>query len=71
MELTKQNSNEDFVTFLNIWMEKAAQMTNGPSQEDQVRLVIGNLQPKYEDHIILQPIESFTKLYKVGLLIEE
>ena len=71
LELTKQNSNEDFVTFLNRWRGKAAQMTNRPSQEDQVRLVIHNLQPKYGDPIEFQPIDSFTKLYKVGLLIEE
>lgn len=36
LALTKQDSNEDFVTFFNRWMEKAAQMTNRPSQEDQV-----------------------------------
>ena len=46
-------------------------MTNRPSQQDQVRLVICNLQPKYGDHIKLKPIESFTKLYKVGLLTVE
>ena len=46
-------------------------MTNRPSLEDQVRLVIRNLQSRYGDHIKLQPIESFTKLYKVGMLIEE
>ena len=42
-----------------------------PSEEDQVQLVISNLQPKYGDHIKFQTIQSFTKLYKVGLLIEE
>ena len=71
LELTKQNSNEDFVTLLNRWREKATQITNRPSQEDQVRLVICNLQSMYGDHIKFQPIESFTKLYKVGLLIRE
>ena len=71
LELTNQNSNEDFVTFCNIWREKFTQMTNMPSQEDQARLVIRNLQPKYGDHINFQPIESFTNLYKVGLVIKE
>ena len=46
-------------------------MTNRPPQEDQVRMVIRNLQPKYREHIKFQYIGSFTKLYKVGLLIEE
>lgn len=47
-------------------------MTSKPTQEDQVRQWIRNLQPKYVDHIKFQPIESFTKLYdKACLLIKE
>ena len=46
-------------------------MTNRPSEEDQVRIVIRNLQPKYQDHLKFQAIDSFSRLYKVGLLIEE
>ena len=71
LEATKQNEKEEFSTFLTRWREKAAQMTNRPTEEDQVRIVIRNLQPKYQEHLKFQPIESFSRLYKVGLHIEE
>lgn len=71
LEATKQNEHEDFVTFLTRWREKAAQMTNRPTEEDQVRIVIRNLQPKYHEHLKFQPIDTFPRLYKIGLLIEE
>lgn len=41
LELNKKYSNEDSGTFLTRWREKAVQMTNRPSNDDQVRLVIG------------------------------
>lgn len=34
LELTKQISNEGFVTLLNRWKEKAAKMTNWPTEDD-------------------------------------
>lgn len=71
LEATKQGERENFSTFLNRWREKAAQMTNRPNEEDQVRMVIKNLQPKYREPLKFQPIDSFTGLYKVGLLVEE
>ncbi|MVY95942.1 hypothetical protein GP918_30870 [Enterobacteriaceae bacterium 8376wD7] len=51
LEMTKQESNEDFATFVARWREKAAKMKNRPSEEDQVRIVVKNLQPKYLTHI--------------------
>lgn len=71
LEATKQGEKEDFATFLNRWREKAAQMTNRPNEEDQVRKVIKNLQPKYRESLKFQAIDSFTRLYKVGLVVEE
>ncbi|XP_077222029.1 uncharacterized protein LOC143855862 [Tasmannia lanceolata] len=37
LEMLKQHINEPFSTFLKKWRRKAAQMTNRPSEEDQLR----------------------------------
>ena len=69
--MTKQESSKDFATFVARWREKAAKMKNRPSEEDQVRIVVKNLQPKYLRHIYTQAITDFKRLHATGLQIED
>ncbi|KAI8559808.1 hypothetical protein RHMOL_Rhmol04G0203400 [Rhododendron molle] len=71
LEMTKQESSEDFVTFLARWREKAAKIKIHPSEEDQVRIVVNNLRPKYLKHIYTQSITDFKRLHATRLQIEE
>ena len=45
LEATHQNPTEPFVEFVTRWRVKAAQMTDRPSERDQVRIVVQNLKP--------------------------
>ncbi|KAI8563878.1 hypothetical protein RHMOL_Rhmol03G0143500 [Rhododendron molle] len=71
LEITKQESSEDFATFEARWRKKAAKMKNSPLEEDQVRIVVKNLQPKYLSHIYTQAITDFKCLHATGLQIEK
>ncbi|KAI8550423.1 hypothetical protein RHMOL_Rhmol06G0105400 [Rhododendron molle] len=71
LEMTMQESNEDFITFVARWGEKATKMKNRPSEEDQVRIFFKNLQSKYLKHTYTQAITYFKRLHATGLQIEE
>ena len=46
-------------------------MANQPSEADQVRSFIRNLQPTYRQHMLFMPFENFTTLRNTGMLLEE
>lgn len=46
-------------------------MLERPSEKDQIRLLIKNLQPRYFEPLKYQAITSYTQLHDVGVLIED
>ena len=42
-----------------------------PTKKDQVRLVIKNLQPIYQEKLIFRAINTFAELFDVGTKIED
>ena len=71
LETTPQDAKEIFSTFLERWRAKDAKMTTRPTEKDQVRMVIKNLQPQLMKHLIVQPLNTFEKLFDVGIQVED
>ena len=59
LETTCQNAGEIFVDFLSRWREKAAKMTNRPTEMEQVQIVDKNLQGSVKKHLITQSLATF------------
>ena len=71
LETTRQEYKESFAGFLTRWRNKAAKMVQRPSEKDQVRLVIKNLQPVYQEKMMFQALNTFSELFDVGTRIED
>ena len=50
---------------------KGTHMVDQPSEADQIRLFIRNLQPTYMQHLKFMASENFTTLGNIGMLVEE
>ena len=70
-ETTRQGQNELFTAFLTRWRSKAAQMTHIPTEKEQVRMLMKNLQPMYYEKLFYQSISTFEELFEIGTMIEE
>ena len=49
LETIKQEPKESFSTFITKWRDKATQMMNRPSEEEQLTMVVKNVLPIYQD----------------------
>ncbi|XP_028058154.1 uncharacterized protein LOC114262022 [Camellia sinensis] len=70
LEATTQNLKEPFIDFMARWRAKAARMTSRPSEREQVRLVVQNLEPNMLQRMIVASLSTFTSLHELGVQIE-
>ena len=71
LKTTMQEYKESFAEFLICWRNKATKMVQRLYEKDQVRLVIKNLQPIYQEKLMFQAINIFPELFDVGTRIED
>ncbi|KAL2922870.1 Activity-regulated cytoskeleton-associated protein [Bienertia sinuspersici] len=71
LEILKQTEKEGFTTYLARWKEVAAQMVNPPSEKEMVKIFVSNLLPKYRNHLWYLGLETFDKVYHIGIEIED
>ncbi|KAF5934224.1 hypothetical protein HYC85_030395 [Camellia sinensis] len=71
LETTYQNPTESFVEFVARWRAKAAQMTNRPSERDQVRIVVQNLEHDMLQKLIVASLFTFKSLHELGVQIKD
>jgi hypothetical protein len=71
LEVTKQTEKEGFTDFLARWRGKAAKMIERPSEAEQVEIFVKNLRDPYKKHLRYSGIESFARLNKIGIQIED
>ncbi|XP_077242456.1 uncharacterized protein LOC143882969 [Tasmannia lanceolata] len=71
LKAIKQGPQETFTSFVRRWRRKAAQMTNRPSEEDQIKIVVKNLSPQYYHFMATQYYSDFNHLIKTGTIIED
>ncbi|KAI8543461.1 hypothetical protein RHMOL_Rhmol08G0220200 [Rhododendron molle] len=63
---------ESFVDFVQRWRAKTVQMKEKPSEKDQIRMSVRNLQPPLAKHLILaQASFDFKTFFEIGLAVEE
>ncbi|KAF5933077.1 hypothetical protein HYC85_029248 [Camellia sinensis] len=70
LETTRQNPTEPFVEFVARWRAKAAQMTDRPSERDQVQMMVRNLEHDMLQKLIVAPLFIFKSLHELGVQIE-
>ncbi|XP_077249287.1 uncharacterized protein LOC143888760 [Tasmannia lanceolata] len=71
LKAIKQGPQETFTSFVRRWRRKAAQMTNRPSEEDQIKIVMKNLSPQYYHFMATQYYSDFNHLIKIGTITED
>ncbi|KAF5934446.1 hypothetical protein HYC85_030617 [Camellia sinensis] len=71
LETTRQEPKESFSEFVARWRAKASMMTIRPTDKDQIRMVVRNLQPKLMQKMIVLPFPSFLDLHEMGVQIED
>ncbi|KAL2930287.1 Activity-regulated cytoskeleton-associated protein [Bienertia sinuspersici] len=71
MEILTQTEKEGFTTYLARLKEVAAQMVNPPSEKEMVKIFVSNLLPKYRNHLRYLGLETFDKVYHIGIEIED
>ncbi|XP_028052583.1 uncharacterized protein LOC114257067 [Camellia sinensis] len=71
LEATSQEPKAGFSDFVTRWRAKASMMTTRPSEKDQIRMVVHNLQGKLLQKMIVLPLFTFTELYEIGAQIED
>ncbi|KAI8542759.1 hypothetical protein RHMOL_Rhmol08G0164600 [Rhododendron molle] len=63
---------ESFMDFVRRWRAKTVQMKDKPSEKDQIRMIVRNLQPALAKHMILaQASSDFKTFFETGLAVEE
>ncbi|KAI8547531.1 hypothetical protein RHMOL_Rhmol07G0203300 [Rhododendron molle] len=63
---------ESFMDFVRRWRAKSVQMKEKPSEKDQIRMIVRNLQPALAKHMILaQASFDFKTFFETGLAVEE
>ncbi|KAF5933879.1 hypothetical protein HYC85_030050 [Camellia sinensis] len=70
LETTRQNPTESFVEFVARWRAKAAQMTDRPSERDQVQMMVRNLEHDMLQKLIVAPLFTFKSLHELGVQVE-
>lgn len=70
-EVLKHENNEGFTTYLIRWRENSANMVSRPAEKGLISIFVDNLFPKYKIHLEYLGTERFTKLYNIGLQIED
>ncbi|XP_077210044.1 uncharacterized protein LOC143845548 [Tasmannia lanceolata] len=71
LKAIKQGPQETFTSFVRRWRRKAAQMTNRPSEEDQIKIVVKNLSPQYYHFMATHYYSDFNHLIKTGTITED
>ena len=72
LESAKQGPKENFSDFVRRWRNLASQMVDRPSEKDQIRIIIRNLQPALASHLwASQTAASFQAFFEAGLAVEE
>ena len=72
LESAKQGPKENFSDFVRRWRSLASQMVDRPSEKDQIRIIIRNLQPALASHLwASQTAASFQAFFEAGLAVEE
>ena len=71
LEILKQGEKEGFTAYLARWREIAAQMVTTPPEAELVKIFISNLLPKYKDHLKYLRLDTFNKVYHIGIEIED
>ncbi|KAL7262645.1 hypothetical protein ACSBR1_000914 [Camellia fascicularis] len=71
LETTRQEPKESFSEFVTRWRAKASMMTVRPTDKDQIRMVVRNLQPKLMQKMIVLPFPTFSDLHEMGVQIED
>ena len=71
LETTKQYPKESFSSFLQRWRAKAAQMVNRPTEQEQVDIIVKNLLPVYQTHLLTQYLPDFRALIATVSKIED
>ncbi|KAL7234813.1 hypothetical protein ACSBR1_018301 [Camellia fascicularis] len=71
LETTRQEPKESFSDFVTRWRAKASMMTVRPTDKDQIRMVVRNLQPKLMQKMIVLPFPTFSDLHEMGVQIED
>ncbi|KAH7841178.1 hypothetical protein Vadar_026661 [Vaccinium darrowii] len=67
LESIKMKEKESFAEFVKRWRAKTAQMTDRPSDKDQMRIITKNLQPDLAQYMVTAQAHNF----ETGLSIEE
>ncbi|KAL2934445.1 Activity-regulated cytoskeleton-associated protein [Bienertia sinuspersici] len=70
LEFLRQKEKEGFTTYLARWKETAAQLITTPPEKEMVKTFISSLLPKYRNHLRYLGLESFDKVYHIGVEIE-
>ncbi|KAF5933059.1 hypothetical protein HYC85_029230 [Camellia sinensis] len=71
LETTRQEPKESFSEFVTRWRAKASMMTLRPTDKDQIRMIVRNLQPKLMQKMIVVPFPTFADLHEMGVQIED
>ena len=67
LEVTRQEPKEGFSEFVARWRAKASMMAARPSDKDQIRMAVRNLQPKLMQKMIVLPFPTFSDLHEMGV----
>ncbi|XP_028084041.1 uncharacterized protein LOC114285214 [Camellia sinensis] len=70
LEATTQSCKVPFIDFVARWRAKAAKITSRPSEREQVRLVVQNLELDMLQKMIVAPLSTFASLHELGVQIE-
>ena len=71
LETTRQEPKKSFSNFVTRWMAKASTMTTRPTDKDQIRMIVRNLQPKLMQKMSVLPFPNFSDLHEMGVQIED
>lgn len=71
LEAMRQEPKESFSEFVSRWRAKASMMTLRPTDKDQIRMIVRNLQPKLMQRMIVIPFPTFSDLHDMGVQIED
>ncbi|KAF5932853.1 hypothetical protein HYC85_029024 [Camellia sinensis] len=71
LETMRQELKESFSEFVTRWRAKASMMTIRPTDKDQIRMIVRNLQPKLMQKMIVIPFPTFSDLHEMGVQIED
>ena len=71
LETMRQELKESFSEFVTRWSAKASMLPIRPTDKDQIRMVVCNLQPKLMQKMIVLPFPTFSDLYEIGVQIED